>query len=111
MQFSLTLLQFFIFQELEILVESLSSTCALEPAPSSPSQLNIDHISLLTEMSLSLKTRSALPRRLLEAVCDQCNDWCSDAVVRARATSGMSIFLKTKSPILSKLGKDTYFIR
>lgn len=91
-------------QELEILAETFSSTCSLEPVPASPSQLNIDIISLITEMSLCIHTDSALPRRVVEAVCDHCNGWNADVMVRARATSGRSVFLKAKGPLLADLG-------
>jgi alpha-tubulin suppressor-like RCC1 family protein len=91
-------------QELEIVVDSFNTTCPQEPIPCSPSRLNMDEISTLTEMIFCINSRSSLSNRVLSTIADHCTDWCSGSQTRRKAVSGKNIFIVNKSPILNRYG-------
>ena len=91
-------------QELEILMDSFNTTCPHERIPCSPSRLNTDEISILTEMIYCINSGAPMSTRILGLIVDQCNQWCSGMWIRRKVISGKSTFICKKSPLLQKYG-------
>lgn len=91
-------------QELEILMDSFHTTCPHERIPCSPSRLNTDEISMITEMIYCINAGAPMSSRILGIVADHCNQWCSGLWIRRKAISGKSTFICKKSPLLQKYG-------
>lgn len=91
-------------QELEILIDGFKTTSSFESIPISPCRLNMDDISVLNELVLSLYRRHPLSHRLQVLVAEHCNQWCFAAHVRSRAVSGRDVFLATESALLNRFG-------
>ncbi len=91
-------------QQLEIVSTGFQTTCPFEPIPVSPSRLNLDDISLLNELVLSLYYRHPLSHRLLVLVAEHCNQWSTSNFTRCRAVSGKDVFVAKESPLLRRLG-------
>lgn len=91
-------------QEIELLIDGFKTNCPCEPIPISPSRLNIDDISLLNELVLSMYHNFSLSHRLLVLVVEQCNQWCTSLYVRCRTVSGRDIFISKESPLLKRFG-------
>ena len=91
-------------QELEILMDSFHTTCPHERIPCSPSRLNTDEISILTEMIYCVNAGAPMSTRILGLIADHCNQWCSGLWIRRKAISGKSTYICKKSLLLQKYG-------
>ena len=89
-------------QEIEILADGFKTTCPQEGIPVSPCRLNLDELSLLNELVLSIYHRQPLSHRLTHMLVDQCNQWSAASFVRYRAVSGKDVFLSKESPLLKR---------
>ena len=89
-------------QEIEILADGFKTTCPQESIPISPSRLNMDELSALNELVLSIYHKQPLSHRLSHMLVEHCNQWCAASFVRCRAVSGKDVYLSKESPLLKR---------
>jgi len=90
-------------QEVEIVSDSFRTFCPPVPFPCSPSIVNLDQFSLLSEMMNSLSMRKPFSFRVLDSILTHLKSWCSGNVIRKKAVSGRYVFLKKESKLLNNL--------
>ena len=89
-------------QELEILSDGFRTNSTFESIPVSPSNLNLDDISVLNELILCIYKKQPLSYRLNLLISDHCNNWCHANQLRYKAVSGKEIFLDIDSSLLKR---------
>jgi hypothetical protein len=89
-------------QEVEIVSDSFRTFCPPVPFPCSPSIVNLDQFSLLSEMMCCVSMRKPFSMRVLDMILTHLKSWCSGNVLRKKAVSGRFIFLNKESQLLKK---------
>jgi hypothetical protein len=90
-------------QEVEIVSDSFRTFCPPVPFPCSPSIVNLDQFSLLSEMMNCLSLRKPFSFRVLDMILTHLKSWCGGNVIRRQAVSGRYLFLNKESKLLRKL--------
>ena len=91
-------------QEVEIVSDSFRTFCPPVPFPCSPSVVNLDQFSLVSEMVHCIALRRPFSMRLLDMISTHLKSWASGTVIRRKAVSGRFVFLNQKSQLLLQYG-------
>jgi hypothetical protein len=91
-------------QEIEILPDKFTASAPREVVPCSQSSLNMNDISILSELIFGIQTRTSFSHRMLESLTSSLEDWCSGSVMRCKSFTGKYVFLALQSLLMLKLG-------
>lgn len=89
-------------QEIEILPEKFTATIPRDMIPCSLSLLNINDISIISELIFCIQTKASFSYRLLQIIATTLDEWCSGSIYRYKTSTGKYVFLSTQSQLLSK---------